>query len=112
MQRRSRDSFQSFDLPSLAWAFATMGVPTAMGTIAQEAKRLITEFSGQNLSNTVWAFARCSLDDAPLMQSIAKEVTPKLNSMSAQHLSNTAWACEHMGRADKPLPNSLAAGST
>ena len=46
----------------------------------------------QNLSNTAWAFATSSQQDAQVFAAFAREAELRLGDFKVQELANTAWA--------------------
>eukprot|EP00747_Dinoflagellata_sp_TGD_P146840 gnl/TRDRNA2_/TRDRNA2_176740_c1_seq2.p1 gnl/TRDRNA2_/TRDRNA2_176740_c1~~gnl/TRDRNA2_/TRDRNA2_176740_c1_seq2.p1 ORF type:complete len:142 (-),score=3.51 gnl/TRDRNA2_/TRDRNA2_176740_c1_seq2:46-471(-) len=57
----------------------------------------ISEFSAQNLSNTVWSLATLfDCDHEPLLQALAAEARLRISTFDSQALGNTAWAFAHL----------------
>ena len=54
--------------------------------------RALDGFNAQNLSNTIWAYARSEFYSPNLIAAIAARTASKLHEFNCQNLSNTAWA--------------------
>ena len=62
--------------------------PAFLGTLAKEAQTKLHDFTPQNISNTVMAFARLEYDPGALLPALAKEVHKKLPDFSPQASSS------------------------
>lgn len=49
-------------------------------------------FNSQNISSTVWAFARMTVIDLPFMLAVTQNAAEVLSDWPTQELVNTAWA--------------------
>eukprot|EP00956_Cyclotella_meneghiniana_P024918 scaffold50928_cov56-Cyclotella_meneghiniana.AAC.1 len=88
-------------LSNLAYAFALLGYnpkfddgSTLLTNIADSSIACIEEFNEQDISNTVWAYAKLEVTHSPLFQAIGDVVVKNQNleSFTPQELSNTVWA--------------------
>ncbi|KAL7475946.1 hypothetical protein ACHAW6_001838 [Cyclotella cf. meneghiniana] len=96
---------QDFDarcLSNVCYAYALLGMNpkldrrnTLFRSVAAEVLKKVNEFNGQDVSNTVWAFATMKVSDSDLFQSLGDAVVGNdalLSSMKPQELSNTLWS--------------------
>ena len=66
------------------------------------------DFNVQSLSNTAWAFATASQQDAQLFAALARAAELRLGDFKVQDLANTAWACATADQKDALLFAALA----
>jgi len=66
------------------------------------------QFTPQNLSNTVWAWATLAVTDVPLLKVIAIEAIAKCPEFTAQNFGNTAWAFATCAVAHPPLMQAIS----
>ena len=74
----------------------------------QALKQRVSEFKGQNFSNTAWAFASVKQPDANLFTLLARVAERWVSEFSTQDLANTAWAFATLKQLDENLLTSLA----
>ncbi|CAE8677030.1 unnamed protein product, partial [Polarella glacialis] len=85
--------FQSFNAAILAWSFAKLvhqGRPLTQST-RQPGLSLVTDYSSQELSNTIRPFATLGIRGEPVAGATAGAAIPKIGTFSPQHLTNTGW---------------------
>lgn len=106
---------QTFDargLANAAWAFGKLKYTPSHALpslIANEAKKRITEFSPQNLSNMLWSFVYMHHRDEELLAAIAKQVVEKVLLFKPQELSNAIWAFASLEYSTAPLLSAISA---
>jgi len=71
----------------------------------------IAEFAAQNLANTVWALAKISMRDLPLLELIAMCVA-EVAEWDTQGLANTAWSFATLKFRNEQVLMALAAQTT
>jgi len=82
-----------------------------MDSLAASALPLIADFSPQHLGNTVWAFAKLSVANEPLIPAIAAAAIARLSQFGPQEITNTVWACAVLGYVNLPLLDALSSAA-
>ena len=59
---------------------------------ARVAKRRVSDFTAQNLTNMAWAFATVCQSDASLFGTLARSAAQHVRDFNALALANAAWA--------------------
>mmetsp|Transcript_33817 Transcript_33817/g.87423 ORF Transcript_33817/g.87423 Transcript_33817/m.87423 type:complete len:245 (+) Transcript_33817:931-1665(+) len=62
----------------------------------------------QDLSNTSWAYARCELQNAPLLHAIAAQALRMRGAVDSRSISLIAWSLAKCIIGDEPLMTALA----
>mmetsp|Transcript_40744 Transcript_40744/g.107659 ORF Transcript_40744/g.107659 Transcript_40744/m.107659 type:complete len:247 (+) Transcript_40744:412-1152(+) len=62
----------------------------------------------QDLSNTAWAYARCEVQDAPLLAAIADSALRIISAVDSRSLSIIAWAVAKLALGAEPLFQAIA----
>lgn len=71
--------------------------------LSQQIARKAGEFNAQDLSNTLWAFARTSSVDATTTVNVlAREIPSKVGEFKPQELANTMWALAKLNLGSNP----------
>ncbi len=60
--------------------------------MASEAIQKLPSFNAQNLSNTLWAFAKVQIRHDELFAAAMPAVLRQIRQFKTQNLSNTVWA--------------------
>ena len=68
----------------------------------------IQDFSGQNLSNLVWAYACVDLVQYPMLAAVSRQPQAILFELDPQSLANTAWAFAAIELRELPLLDAIA----
>ncbi|KAI3429562.1 hypothetical protein D9Q98_005650 [Chlorella vulgaris] len=111
VKRRLLDSadaatFSRQHLANFVWAAATVDYDLGSRTLMCIAEALVSRAdlcNPQEVSNSVWAFAKLSCYDGKLMEAMAAEATRSINNFSQQNLANLAWAFSKLAHCDEPL---------
>lgn len=72
---------------NIAWAFATLGHspgPEILDAIAQEAAKKLAEFTSQNISNLVYAFAKMEHVPPGFLEQASQAARHLLNQFTPQ----------------------------
>ena len=72
----------------------------------------IDTFNSQDLSNTIWAFARLNHKPKQLMRAVASEAQKKLADFNPQGIANTLWAFATLAHYGEQFPVLLHAIAT
>ena len=92
--------FEPRYLSNLAYAYALLGhdpkfhSSTLLGNIADASIGCIEQFNEQDISNTVWAYAKLDVSKPHLFQAVGDIVfrNHNMESFTPQELSNTVWS--------------------
>jgi len=91
----------------VAWSFATLKRRNLalFGSLARELCKNVHLMKPQELSNTLWAFAKCNYAHAELFQVLGSTIREALRTtdFKPQEISNTAWAFATVGVAHPEL---------
>ncbi len=71
--------------------------------IAAAARRRMSEFSPQNLSNLVWSFVYMHHADEALLAAAARMVAGRVAEFKPQELANIVWAFASLGYRDEQM---------
>jgi len=82
-----------------------------MEVISAASMAILSDFTGQNLSNTAWACATLEMTIAPLMNAIASAAIAISRQLDPQSLANTAWAFAAIEFRHMPLMAVIASQS-
>lgn len=91
---------------SQAWAFGKLKYVPSGGlpaVIAAAARRRMSEFSPQNLSNLVWSFVYMHHADEALLAAAARMVAGRVAEFKPQELANIVWAFASLGYRDEQM---------
>jgi len=58
------------------------------------------QFSAQELTNTLWAFAALKFCHEPLLQALSSQAIARISQVTTQNLVNSAWALDVLGCRD------------
>ncbi|KAK9818101.1 hypothetical protein WJX72_007196 [[Myrmecia] bisecta] len=95
---RSGEAEKAFSRQHLAntlWGYATLDCDPGqdmLSTLADAMARRAGECNPQEVSNTVWAFAKLGHYNEALMDTFAREAESRIWEFSQQNLANMAWA--------------------
>eukprot|EP00928_Gymnodinium_smaydae_P014793 TRINITY_DN15437_c0_g1_i3.p1 TRINITY_DN15437_c0_g1~~TRINITY_DN15437_c0_g1_i3.p1 ORF type:complete len:652 (+),score=55.92 TRINITY_DN15437_c0_g1_i3:133-2088(+) len=93
---RSPGDFKPQCLATLAWAYASSGIQDAFifSGVAEELAANVHSMKTQEMSNTLWAFAKSSFVDVTFFDTIGTAAVSKklVGKFKAQELSNSVWA--------------------
>ncbi|KAL4855247.1 RAP domain-containing protein [Chlorella vulgaris] len=104
-------TFSRQHLANFVWAAATVDYDLGSRTLMCIAEALVSRAdlcNPQEVSNSVWAFAKLSCYDGKLMEAMAAEATRSINNFSQQNLANLAWAFSKLAHFDEPLMAAIA----
>jgi hypothetical protein len=109
MQHRRKYEFKSQCLATVAWSFTTSEKesPETFASIANELSEVAEDMKPQEISNTLWAFAknRCNnMDLFNLLGHVAIKKN-KIQDFKSQELSITVWAFATVGARNDILFN-------
>mmetsp|Transcript_13875 Transcript_13875/g.43920 ORF Transcript_13875/g.43920 Transcript_13875/m.43920 type:complete len:267 (-) Transcript_13875:31-831(-) len=99
------------DLAALSWALAAadhQDLPTMTAVGKQMAERA-WEFTADDLTKVVVAFAELGLAHQAMMATVSMEVMWKIDQFSAQSLAQVAESCARLGCCKEPMFDWLAA---
>lgn len=100
----------------MAWAVSSMRdahVPF-LDSIASASRNRRSDQIGepQFLGDILWAMAKCSVEDVPLIAALSSEAIPLRSEFgSLESMSGTAWSLAILGNRDVPLLTAIAASS-
>ncbi|CAK0907773.1 unnamed protein product [Prorocentrum cordatum] len=80
-----------------------------MPVLASEVVDKISAFESSHLSQTSWAFAKCSLWNDVLVSTLGSECIKKMDTFSAHSLSHLSWAMAQWATTDQELRDALVA---
>jgi len=112
----SMSGFKPFELSTLLWAFAKLGVADAMPSdvaslfraASQRLKENLAGFTFRSLATVAWAFATAKQRDTTLFAGLAREMCSLVRSANCQEIGNTIWAFATAGHRDRKLHHALA----
>lgn len=78
-----------------------------MPVLAAEVVDKISTFEASHLSQTAWAFAKCSLWNDVLVSTLGSECRKKMDTFTAQSLSQLSWAMAQWVTTDQELRDAL-----
>lgn len=78
-----------------------------MPVLAAEVVDKISTFEPSHLSQTAWAFAKCSLWNDVLVSTLGSECRKKMDMFTAQSLSQLSWAMAQWVTTDQELRDAL-----
>ncbi|PSC74935.1 RAP domain [Micractinium conductrix] len=103
--------FSRQHLANLVWAVASLEHDPGKKALFAFAEALVQRSdlcNAQEVSNSVWAFARLGFYHAPLMSTMAAEATRRIEEFSQQNLSNLAWAYSKLTHLEEGLLTAVA----
>jgi hypothetical protein len=107
IMRRSGGQFTSACLSTIAWSFATIQWrdATVFASIAEDLAAYASEAKPQEISQTLWAFAKSRHHSQVLFDALGKAalVGSKIFQFKQQELSNTVWAFATTGMRNPEL---------
>lgn len=65
----------------------------------------------QEVSNSVWAYAKLGFYHGGLMGTMAAEATRRIDEFSQQNLANLAWSFAKLAHLDQDLMQAVAGGT-
>ena len=77
------------------WAFSNLGINPGrevMDALAAASVRIISEFVAQNISNTLWAFAKMEHPHRELFAAAGAHAARIMSSFTPQAVANMLWA--------------------
>lgn len=112
----SMSGFKPYELSTLLWAFAKLGVVDSMAddladlfrVASHQIRGRLASFSFRSLANIAWAFATAKQRDAALFSDLAREMCSSVHAAKCQEIGNTIWAFAVAGHRDCRLQHALA----
>jgi len=106
--------FEPADLTAVAWAMAASdhrdeGGVRAMTAVGHQVSERAWEFSTEELSKVVLAFAELRLSHQAMMAAISMEVMWKIDQFSATSLAQIVSCCARLGWCKEPMFDWVAA---
>lgn len=113
--RRREGEFKVQCLSTIVWSFATLKRRNLVvfASIAKELSAHAQELKPQEISNTLWAFAKSRCAHAELFSALGDAAVeePKIWSFKPQELSNSIWAFATVGLQHPTLFTKVEAAS-
>eukprot|EP00439_Symbiodinium_sp_Y106_P066261 s47_g10.t1 len=70
--------------------------------------RSLAEFGPQAAANTLWALAKLSCKDSPLLQNVCGKTSQLIPLCTGRHLSNVAWSMATLSQNDAMLLSAIS----
>ncbi|KAL6756404.1 hypothetical protein V8C86DRAFT_3136640 [Haematococcus lacustris] len=109
-------SFKPQHVSNILWAYGTLECPCheLASRLAGGLQSRVEEFSSQELSNSIWALAKCAFYDCAFMDAFAAHtlLPHRLAGLQPQHMSNIAWSFSRVTHSHPDLMKALAEHAT
>ncbi|CAL8462328.1 g1861 [Coccomyxa elongata] len=108
-------AFSRQHLANLIWSFATLELdpgPAFLRAVANAMAERASNCNPQEISNTVWAYAKLRFYDAAVMDTFANEAMRRIDEFSQQNLANLAWAMGKLSHFHEGLLDAIAEHAT